>query len=113
MPVIDVTIIPDGLVPAGFTTTVTVGGVTTANPTLRRNQDDIRWINNTGYKVVLFFPHDSVLGDDDAFHEIIHIGKKHRRVGPDLTVNPLIHYPYAIFVHGMFAHGSDLEVIVQ
>lgn len=110
MALVDVTIQSDGS--GGYTTAVTVGGVTTVNPTLRKNVDDIRWINGTAFKAFLFFPHDNVLGDDDSFHQVIHPGKKHRRTGPDNSVGSA-HYLYSIFCNGKFAHGSDLEIIVQ
>ena len=110
MAVVDVTIKSDGS--GGYTTEVAVGGGTALNPTLKKTVDDIRWINGTAFKAFLFFPHEGVLGDDDSFHQVIHPGKKHRRSGPGSSVASA-HYLYTIFCNGKFAHGSDLEIIVQ
>lgn len=76
--------------------------------------DDIRWINQTGGKVIVFFPHDQVLGTDDHFHQSIADTKKHVRTGPD-TGTTKTTYKYAIFCHvtKTFATGSDPEIIVQ
>jgi hypothetical protein len=110
MALIDVTIDPDGS--GGFCTSV--GGTKKKNPTLKNGVDDVRWTNNTGDKVILFVPHDGLLGDDDHFHQIIRDTKAHKRSGPNAGI-PAGKYAYAIFclANGTFAHNSDLEIIVQ
>ena len=99
------------------TITKTSSTVCTVSPKpvrLTMGVDDIRWINLTGSKVVLFFPHDSVLGNDPHFHQTIPNQKRHLRSGPDIGTTPGT-YKYAIYCHETktFAVGSDPEIIVQ
>lgn len=95
----------------------TAGTGCTVSPSpapLKRATDDIRWFNDTGDKIILFFPHDGVLGDDDHFHQSIADQKKHKRTGPDGSTTKTT-YKYAIYCRatGTFATGSDPEIIVQ
>jgi hypothetical protein len=106
MAVVDVTIRQDS---AGTGCTVSP-----SEAKLKNGRDDIRWSNETGDKVVVFMPHDGVLGDADHFHQTIHDTKKHQRTGPS-SGTPKGGYKYAIYCDatGTFATGSDPEIIVQ
>ena len=81
--------------------------------------DTVRWSNQTGDDIIVFFPHDNVLGNSTKhfFHKI---GDKssHHHTGSATKKNsagPPERYPYAIYcvATGRFAvGGSDPEMII-
>ena len=79
--------------------------------------DHVRWVNNTGDRVIVFFPHDdafAILGvDQEHFQEEIKKGRKHRNIGGAAHKGT---YRYAIWSDktGSFAKGgSDPKIIIN
>jgi hypothetical protein len=80
-------------------------------------RDDINWVNDTSDAIIVFFPHDQVLGRPilkDHFHRKIKAGKEYTQKGPS-GASSKGSYLYAIYCAetGTFAVGSDPEIIVQ
>ena len=82
--------------------------------------DTVRWVNSTGGDIIVFFPHDNVLGNSTGhFHHKVangasyaHAGGASRRTPP----GPEEQYSYSIYctVTKRFAvGGSDPEIIVM
>jgi hypothetical protein len=83
------------------------------------NGDTLRWVNKTGGDIIVFFPHDNVLGNATGhFHHKVannasyhHAGAAARRTPPGEEEQ----YSYAIYCAAMnrFAvGGSDPEIII-
>ena len=82
--------------------------------------DTVRWVNNTPGDIIVFFPHDNVLGNTTAhFHHKIASGASHAHPGAAArrtAAGPEEQYSYSIYCAATkrFAvGGSDPEIIVM
>jgi len=94
--------------------------VCVADPVKLQPGDTIRWVNRTGGDIVVFFPHDNVLGNSTGhFHHKVNSGSSYSHPGQATRKNPTgpsEQYNYVIFcaVTNRFAvGGSDPEIIVM
>ena len=74
--------------------------------------DEVRWINNTNDHVIVFFPHDNVLGlGKEHFHKKIDRHGKYPHPGGAAQAGT---FRYVIFCKetGTFAVGSDPEIVI-
>lgn len=75
--------------------------------------DTVTWINKTGSRVIVFFPHDGILGGGGHFlHPISNNASFSPPALGTVTKRP---YKYALYcsITKSFAIGSDPELIVQ
>jgi len=82
--------------------------------------DTVRWVNKTGGDVIVFFPHDNVLGNATAhFHHKIANGGSHAQPGGATRRTPPgkpEQYSYSIYcmaTNRFAVGGSDPEIIVM
>jgi hypothetical protein len=101
-----------------FDITISVqAGVAKATKVTAKPGDNVNWVNNTGDRVILFFPHDGIFSLGSHFHHSI--GKNgHHQPLTTIVAQPVAkkHCPYAIWCDatGTFAIGnSDPEIIVE
>jgi hypothetical protein len=94
--------------------------VCVADPVSLAPGDTVRWVNNTGADIIVFFPHDNVLGNATGhFHHKIATGASHahaggaaRRTAPGKPEQ----YSYSIYcsaTNRFAVGGSDPEIIVM
>ena len=79
---------------------------------------DVTWINNTAERVIVFFPHDKVLGNllKKAFHHSVKAGKDFTKAGPSDSALKGVHFRYAVYSQQSDCFGvgaSDPEIIVR
>jgi hypothetical protein len=94
--------------------------VCVADPVKLAPGDTVRWVNKTGGDIIVFFPHDNVLGNSTGhFHHKIAKGATHAHPGAaarQTPPGPEEQYSYSIYctVTKRFAvGGSDPEIIVM
>lgn len=95
------------------------GRVCIADPAQLNQGDTVRWNNQTGGDIIVFFPHDDVLGNATKhFFNTIADKASHHHTGGARKKNaagPAEQYSYAIYclATGRFAvGGSDPEIII-
>jgi hypothetical protein len=93
--------------------------VCVANPGVLAPGDTPRWNNNTGGDIIVFFPHDNVLGNATGHfhHKIAANGSHHHNHGATRRTAPgkPEQYSYAIYcaaTNRFAVGGSDPEMIV-
>ena len=94
--------------------------VCVADPVELQPGDTVKWVNKTGDDIVVFFPHDNVLGPTTGhFHNKIPNGASHAHPGAATRKTPpgrKEQYNYSIFcfaTNRFAVGGSDPEIIVM
>ncbi len=97
----------------------TASRVCVADPVKLAPGDKLRWVNNTGDDIIVFFPHDNVLGNTTGhFHHKVpknaayaHPGAAARQTPPG-SPEPYSYVIYCAATNRFAVGGSDPEIIV-